>query len=374
MALQQELAGLLVVSLEQAVAAPYCGLLLADAGARVIKVERPEGDFARQYDKGADGHSVFFAWLNRGKQSIALDLAREDDARVFQTMLESADVFVSNLAPGALERRGFDWSKLQERNPGLVHCAISGYGASGPGARKKAYDGLVQGESGLCSVTGTEQDPARVGISVADISTGLTAYSAILRALIGRGKTGTGCRIEISMFDVLADWMNMPLLSQRYLGGSPPRLGLTHSFIAPYGAYATKGGEKVLLSVQNNREWQMLCRDVLAMPELADDPRFEDNSARLANRTVIDDVINSVFCKLSRVEAMARLDSVRIANAQLSTVDDLSVHECLNNQQVEFANAQIEVAALPVRQDGHRIERVPTLDEHGAQLRKEFAG
>ena len=372
MALNRELDGILVVSMEQAVAAPYCGLLLADAGARVIKVERPEGDFARLYDRGADGNSVFFAWLNRGKQSICIDMNDDEDAGLLRTMLSKADVFLSNLAPGALERRGLGWSELSKDNPGLINCSISGYGRAGAGAGKKAYDFLVQGESGLCSVTGIEAQPSRVGISMADISTGLTAFSAILRALIQRGSTGKGTDIDISMFDVLADWMNMPLLSHRYLGGAPPRLGLTHALIAPYGAFPVMDGEQVLLAVQSNREWQVFCKQVLGQPELAEDDRFADNPDRIANRDQIHQIIDGVFSRHSRQEVMQKLDDAHIANAQLSSVADLSSHEFLRNQTIQFGGTSLEVAELPVPAEAGRPCQVPILDEHGPLIRREF--
>ena len=225
MGLDNELDGTVVVSLEQAVAAPYCGLLLADAGARVIKIERPEGDFARGYDAGADGQSAIFAWLNRGKESICLNLKDVADTDLIRQILRQADVFVSNLAPGAVDRMGLTGEALRVDNPRLITCTISGYGDTGAAARKKAYDFLVQAESGICSVTGTEETPARVGISLTDLSTGLTAFSAILRALLQRGRTGQGIDLKISMFDVMADWMNMPLLAHRYMGGAPGRTG-----------------------------------------------------------------------------------------------------------------------------------------------------
>lgn len=374
MALEGELDGILVVSMEQAVAAPYCGLLLADAGARVIKVERPEGDFARLYDKGADGQSVFFAWLNRGKQSVCIDLNQPEDEQLLRSMLSKADVFLNNLAPGALQRRGLGWSDLSKNNPGLINCSISGYGTEGEAASKKAYDFLVQGESGLCAVTGVEEQPSRVGISIADISTGLTCYSAILRALIRRGKTGKGVDIAISMFDVLADWMNMPLLGHRYLGGAPARLGLTHGLIAPYGAFAVSDGSQVLLSVQSNREWQAFCEKVLERPELGEDPRFRDNPDRLANRDALHEAVDEVFSRHSREEVMRKLDDARIANAQLSTVGDLSKHPFLRNHMVRFGSAELQMADLPVPTSGQRHEDVPLLGEHSDAVRAEFAG
>lgn len=372
MGLNRELDGLLVVSIEQAVAAPYCGLLLADAGARVIKVERHEGDFARAYDKGVDGNSVFFAWLNRGKQSICLDLNGDEDTALLHRMLAKADIFVHNLAPGALEKRGFGADHLHRHNPGLITCEITGYGTTGAAADKKAYDFLVQAESGLCAVTGTPESPARVGISITDISTGLTAFSAILRALIQRGRTGKGAHLSIAMFDVLADWMNMPLLGHRYLGGAPARLGLTHALITPYGAYATKDGSQILIAIQNNREWAVFCDKILGKPEIAADPRFCDNPERVANRSGIDALINEAFAEKTRDQLIAEMNAARVACAQLSTVEDLSNHAFLREAQIRFGSAELAIADLPVQVDGERAVEVPLLDQHGTTIRQEF--
>ena len=309
MGLNKELEGMTVVSLEQAVAAPYCGLMLADAGARVIKVERPEGDFARGYDAGANGQSAIFAWLNRGKESICLNLKDPEDLAVMHRMLAKADVFVSNLAPGSVARMGLGGAELRRDNPGLITCIISGYGQSGAAAKKKAYDFLIQAESGLCSVTGSAESPARVGLSLTDLSTGLTAFSAILRALIQRGRTGRGIDLEISMFDVLADWMNMPLLAHRYMGGAPARSGLKHSFIAPYGAFECRDGAQVLISVQSNREFAALCRQVLQRPELPEDPRFSENPERYAHRDALDAIVADCFAQFTAAEMVDKLDA-----------------------------------------------------------------
>jgi len=372
MGLDAELSGVLVISLEQAVAAPYCGLLLADAGARVIKIERAEGDFARGYDKGADGQSTIFAWLNRGKESICLNLKDKDDHALLCRMLKTADVLVSNLAPGALGRMGLTGEQLRKDNPGLITCAVTGYGETGEAAQKKAYDFLVQGESGICAVTGTAESPVRVGVSITDISTGLTAFSAILRALIQRGRTGEGIDISISMFDVMADWMNMPLLTHRYSGGAPGRLGLTHSFVAPYGAFNCGDGGQILLSIQSNREFRVFCDEVLGDAGLADDPRFAENPDRFANREALNDVINKVFCTMTTSEVVAALDAARIANSRLNSVADLSEHRFLRNQMAHIGDAQIEMAALPVQTRNGSPEAVPALDQHGAAIRAEF--
>ncbi len=373
MGLNKELEGFLVVSLEQAVAAPYCGLLLADAGARVLKVERPEGDFARGYDSGAGGQSSIFAWLNRGKESICLNLKQESDMQVLRAALRSADVFVSNLAPGAVARMGLTGDALRLENPGLISCTISGYGETGSASKKKAYDFLVQGESGVCSVTGSEDAPARVGVSLTDLSTGLTAFSAILRALIQRGRTGQGVDLSVSMFDVMADWMNMPLLGHRYMGGAPARTGLMHSFISPYGAFACGDGSQVLLSVQSNREFAAFCTVVLKQPLLKDDMRFVDNPDRYANREELDQIVNNCFSALDAASVLALLDEAKIANARLNSVAEVSEHPFLRNATASIAGADISLAALPVQTDGGTPCNVPALDQHGASLRAEFA-
>jgi formyl-CoA transferase len=373
MGLDQELAGLLVVSMEQAVAAPYCGLMLADAGARVIKVERTEGDFARGYDQGADGKSVFFSWLNRGKESICIDLNQDADEALLRSMLKHADVFLHNLAPGALTRRGFGGEALREHNPGLITCEINGYGSSGPGAGKKAYDFLVQAESGICAINGTQEQPARVGISICDIASGQTAFSSILRALIQRGRTGTGVDISIAMFDVMADFMNFPLLAHRYLGGAPQRMGLTHPLIAPYGAYTVKDGSHILISIQSDREWCSFCGAILGQPELGADARFVNNTERVKHRKAMDEIINGVFGSHSADQMSQLLDDAKIANACLSSVEDLSNHQLIRNLVADFGGTKVNMADLPVVTDGERPTLVPALDQHGESVRSEFA-
>ncbi len=373
MGLDQELAGLLVVSMEQAVAAPYCGLMLADAGARVIKVERTEGDFARGYDQGADGKSVFFSWLNRGKESICIDLNQDVDEALLRSMLKRADVFLHNLAPGALTRRGFGGEVLREHNPGLITCEINGYGSSGLGARKKAYDFLVQAESGICAINGTQEQPARVGISICDIASGQTAFSSILRALIQRGRTGTGVDISIAMFDVMADFMNFPLLAHRYLGGAPQRMGLTHPLIAPYGAYTVKEDSHILIAIQSDREWCSFCGAILGQPELGADARFVNNTERVKHRKAMDEIINGVFGRYSADQMIQLLDDAKIANACLSSVEDLSGHQLIRNLVADFGGTKVNMADLPVATDGERPTLVPMLDQHGESVRSEFA-
>lgn len=373
MGLNRELDGIFVVSLEQAVAAPYCGMLLADAGARVVKVERPEGDFARSYDRGADGQSTIFAWLNHGKESVCIDLNDPGDEATLRAMLRQADIFLHNLAPGSLDRRGFGGAALRAENPGLITCDISGYGNEGVAATKKAYDFLIQAESGICAVTGTKESPSRVGISICDIGSGLTAFSAILRALIQRGRTGQGVDLSISMFDVMADWMNMPLMAHRYFGPAPQRLGLTHSFVAPYGAFGASDGQ-VLISIQNNREWAVFCDAILEQPELAQDARFADNPDRVANREALTAIINAVFGQFDTDDLLARLGTARIACARLSSVEDLSEHEFLRNLDLNFGGTRVSVADLPVKSDAKRAPLVPAIGEHTARIKQEFGG
>jgi len=371
MGLNRELDGMTVVSLEQAVAAPYCGVLLADAGARVIKVERPEGDFARSYDRGADGQSTIFAWLNHGKESISIDLNDPQDEALLHAMLRKADIFLHNLAPNALAKRGFGGTALRADNPGLITCEITGYGTEGAAAKRKAYDFLIQAEAGLCAVTGTADQPSRVGVSITDLSAGLTAFSAILRALIQRGRTGVGIDLSISMFDVIADWMNMPLLGHRYFGPAPQRLGLTHTFVAPYGAFTAADGI-VMLSIQNNREFKTFCAAILGQPELAEDARFADNPDRVENRDALTTIINDVFGERTREALIEDLETAKIACARLNEVADLSDHAFLRNQDVTIEGTVVSIADLPVQTDGPRETKAPSLGEHTARIKTEF--
>ena len=371
--LHQELDGVLVISIEQAVAAPYCGMLLADAGARVIKIERPEGDFARGYDKGADGQSSIFIWLNRGKESICLDLKDPQDKTLLRQMLAQADIMISNLAPGAIEKLGLGADELRRDNPALIACQINGYGAQGEGARKKAYDFLVQGESGVVAVTGSRDEPARVGVSLTDLSTGLTAFSAILRALHQRHRTQKGIDLEISMFDVMTDWMNMALCGHRYFGGAPERTGLTHSFVAPYGGYLCGDGRQVLLSIQNDREWQTFCGEILGQPELGTDPRFIHNTDRFAHKELLAEIITTCFADYKAAQIITMLDKSRIACARLNAVEDVSDHPFLKNRTVSMGDTEIQIADLPVRRQGGSVATAPLPDQHGRALREEFS-
>ncbi|MBU4530325.1 MAG: CoA transferase [Hoeflea sp.] len=371
----QPFKNLLVISIEQAVAAPFCSCKLADAGARVIKVERPEGDFARNYDRLADGHSSYFVWLNRGKQSVALDLKQPADRAVLKSMLARADVLIQNLARGAMARLGLDAEKLKADHPRLIQCNISGFGETGPYKDKKAYDLLVQAEAGLASITGTAEAPARVGVSVCDIATGMYAYAAILEALAVRGVTGEGAILDVSMFDAMADWMTVPLLQTRGSGENPPRLGLHHASIAPYGAYRCGDDRDVLFSIQNEREWLSFCTGVLGRPDVATDVRFSSPSARTANRGELDAIILEVLARSTAAEILASLDRARIANGLANTVKDVLAHPHLRQIAVEAGEGSVAMPAPPAirRGETQSYGRVPELDGDGDAIRREFA-
>ena len=321
---------LTVVSLEQAVAAPFATRQLADLGARVIKVERPGvGDFARHYDETVKGLSSHFVWLNRSKESVAVDLKSERGQEVVKALVARADVFVQNLAPGAAERLGLGAAELRARQPRLVHCSISGYGTGGPYTDKKAYDLLVQCESGLVSVTGTPDTPVKVGISVADIAAGMYAYSGILTALLRRGATGQGATLEVSMLEALAEWMGFPMYYGWYGGSDPVRSGASHSAIAPYGPFPCGDGGQVFLGIQNEREWAAFCTNVLDEPQLATDARFATNSLRVAHRDELTAVVAKAFAGLGTDTVVERLEQAGIANARLRDLHGLVEHEQL---------------------------------------------
>lgn len=319
--------GIVVVSLEHAVAAPFCTRQLADLGARVIKIERPEvGDFARQYDKRVRGEASYFVWINRGKESLTLDLKSEEGREILQTLLKDADVLVQNLAPGAAARMGLSVSALRPRHPKLIVCDISGYGDSGPYRDKKAYDLLIQAEAGLLSVTGTPEQVVRAGISVADIAAGMYAYSAILAALLQRAKTGEGSRIDVSMLEALAEWMGNPMYYS--FDSQPPaaRSGASHPSIYPYGTFQAGDGRTVLFGLQNEREWASFCQQVLDQPELMRDERFASNAVRSTNRQALKDVIETAFSTLSATQVTERLDRAGIGNAAVNTLHDVWDH------------------------------------------------
>jgi len=356
------------------VAAPFCTSRLADAGARVIKIERPEGDFARRYDHVAVGESAYFVWVNRGKESICLDIKDADDAQLLQRMVQQADVFIQNLAPGAAARAGFDSVQLRSANPKLITVDITGYGDSGPYRDMKAYDLLVQCESGLASITGAPQQPGRVGVSVCDIACGMFAHAGILEALLERQQTGLGKGLSVSLFDALADWMTVPLLYQEHTGDAPPRVGLRHPSIAPYGAYACSDGEQVVIAIQNEREWRNFCAAVLQRPDLLTDPRYSTNVLRCTNRPLLDQEINRVFGQLARSALTRRLQQAQIAFGAVNSVADLAQHPQLRRASVRTASGAIELVAPPVRVEGEQasLRPVPALGEHSDAIRREY--
>ena len=372
--MQRDLEGILVVSVEQAVAAPYVSGRLADAGARVIKVERPEGDFARGYDTLVHGESAYFVWLNRGKESICLDLKRPGDADVLAAIISQADIFIQNLAPGVIDRLGFAPDKLRTANPRLITCSISGYGDEGPYRELKAYDLLVQAESGLSSITGNVHGPARVGVSVCDIAAGMTAFQAVLQSLFARERTGRGRHVSVSLYHALSDWMNVPYLQFAYSGKTPDRAGLNHPTIAPYGAYPCGDGKSVLISIQNEREWAVLCRDVLDDAALATDPRFTNNSNRVANRAALDTIIRNVFGGVHREAIVQKLEQARIAYGRVSTLEDVAQHPQNRYVEIETPTGPVRCLAPGVLFDNTLPEfgRVPALGEHSQKLRAEF--
>lgn len=372
----RDLEGLLVVTLEQAVAAPYCSSRLADAGARVIKLERAEGDFARRYDADVKGLSAYFAWLNRGKESVRFDLKDPADAALLKRMLARADVYIQNLAPGAAERAGVGSAAMRAANPRLVTCDISGYGQDGPYRDMKAYDLLVQAESGLANVTGTPAEPGRVGVSVCDIACGMYAHQAILQALYARERGGAGHGIQVSLYHAMADWMNVPYLQYHYGGRTPPRPGLHHPTIAPYGHYPCGDGLGVLFSIQNEREWHSLCRDVLERPEIADDPRFATNTRRVENRAALDDIIAAAFGALDRETVMRRLEAARIAYGRLSTMADVESHPQNRYITVGSPSGPVRMLAPPpiVPGTAESYGDIPELGAHDATVRAEFGG
>jgi len=354
------LSGLLVVSLEQAVAAPMCTCRLADAGARVIKIERPEGDFARGYDKLAKGESAYFVWLNRGKESIVLDLGKPEDKALLEAMLAKADVFVQNLKPGAIAKLGFAVERLREKFPRLVVCSVSGYGETGPYAQRKAYDLLIQAESGLASVTGGPEAPARVGVSVVDVAAGMNAYESILEALLIRARTGEGAALSVSMFDAMADWMTVPLL-QHEGGKTPQRIGLAHPTISPYGVFKSKDGIDILISIQD--------------AALAADPDFATNVERVKRRDRTDGRVAKSFGSMIVEELSAKLAKADIAFARVNDPASLATHPHLKRIAVGIPGGEISYPAPARNRAGETrsYRPVPALGEHTAKIRAEFS-
>jgi formyl-CoA transferase len=363
--------GVTVVSLEQAVAAPFATRQLADLGARVIKVERPgTGDFARGYDESVHGQSSYFVWLNRSKESLTLDLKSPDGRVILDELLAGADVFVQNLAPGAAARLGLSAAELNPRLPRLVVCDVSGFGSSGPWADRKAYDLLVQAETGLMSLTGTAEDMVKVGISVADIAAGMYAFSGVLTSLLQRATTGSAPAVEVSLFEALAEWLGSPAYYTGYGGRPPGRVGGEHATIAPYGPYPTADGDVLIVAVQNDREWRTFCSDVLKDPALATDERFARNSARVANRTELNTLVSGRLAVLGTAAAVEQLDAAGIANARLRTVPQFLDHPVLRGRgrwcEVETPGGPVRALVPPVTLDGvtARMDPVPAVGEH----------
>jgi itaconate CoA-transferase len=366
------LSGLLVVSLEQAVAAPMCTCRLADAGARVIKIERPEGDFARFYDGFAHGECSYFVWLNRGKESVVLDLVKAEDKALLEAMLTRADIFVQNLKPGTVGKLGFPIARLRREYPRLICCSISGFGENGPFAARKAYDLLIQAEVGLASITGTTE-PSRVGVSVVDVATGMNAYEAILEALLARQRTDEGAELSLSMFDSIADWMAVPLMQQE-AGKPPQRVGLTHSAIAPYGAFPTRDGAEILIGVQNDREWRVLAEKVLGDADLAADPGFATNLARVQRRAETDRKVAAISSTLDAEQLMQKLSVADIAFARINDVAGLARHPHLRRITIGTPSGPVSYPAPAERRASasRHYGPVPALGEHTENARAEF--
>ena len=364
--------GLLVVAIEQAVSAPVCTLRLSDAGARVIKIERAEGETARNYDKTVHGISAYFAWLNRGKESVVLDLKVAEDLDLVKAMVAKADVFVQNLVPGAAERMGLSAKQLVKAHLRIIAVDIVGYGQDTDYRDMRAYDMLIQAESGICAVTGTPDVPSKVGVSVADIATGMNAHAMVLEALISRGITGKGRAIEVAMFDSMADWMSVPLLHLEYGKRETHRHGLSHASIYPYAPFTCLDGE-VIIAIQNNLEWARFCEGVLEQPALTKNVRFESNAQRVANRELVDVEVSQVLAKLSCAEAVAKLEANGIAWARVSTVADAARHKALRKFSVPLADGTMVDMPLPAGREVFMARPVPGLGEHTAKIRREFA-
>src|SRR5262245_48464910 len=370
---------LTVVSLEQAVAAPFATRQLADLGARVIKIERPGGgDFARGYDTTVKGLSSYFVWLNRSKESITLDLKKPGGSGILDRLLARADVFVQNVAPGASDRLGTSPSDLRARYPQLIVCSVSGYGSSGPYASRKAYDLLVQSEAGLLSLTGTEEAPAKVGISVADIAAGMYAYSGILTALLARASHGRGAIVDVSLFDALAEWMGAPAAYTEYGGSAPTRTGPHHASIAPYGPVVTADGDSVYIAIQNAREWTRLCTDVFSKPELATDQRFATNPLRVSHRHELATIIEGITSGLGTAELTRRLDLAQIAWARMNSMQDFVMHPQLTARErwrhVDTPAGTVRTLAPPVTIDDEpaTFRPVPSLGQHTDSILREL--
>lgn len=366
---------LLVVSLEQAVAAPFCSNRLAKAGARVIKVERAEGDFARGYDDVVNGESAYFVWLNQGKESMIANIKDVDDATLLHRILAQADVFIQNLAPGAAARAGLGSQDLRARYPQLICCDISGYGESGEYREMKAYDLLVQCESGMASITGTADAPGRIGVSACDINCGQQAYTAILEALIERESSGQGSIVQVSLFDGMAEWLAVPLLHYDYGGKIQPRVGISHATIAPYGAYTCRDGQQVVLAIQNDREWRRFCEQILGDAAIADDSRLSTPQIRADNRILLDSHIVPAFAELDIEQAVAKLQQAEIAFGRINDMAGLSQHPQLRRLTVDTPSGEAQVVEVAAIRSDRPEERpgVPALGEHDRAIRQEFS-
>lgn len=371
--MNKPLEGMLVVSLEQAVAAPIASCRLADAGARVIKIERPGGDFARGYDSAVFGEASYFVWANRGKESIVMDLKTAEDQALLHKILARADVWIQNLAPGATDRLGFGSADLRLANPNLVTCDISGYG-EGEYKEMKAYDLLVQCESGLVSISGSPEAYGRIGVSICDIGTGMNAYSGILEALFLRERTGKATGVQVSLFGTAADWMTVPLMQSDYGKKAPKRVGLNHPTISPYGGYQSKDGETVVISIQNNREWARLCSEVVEKPEMTNDPRFATNNARVENRAEVNAAISEAFGRYDKSRLVEKLREAKIAFGLVNSVVDLSTHPALRRWPMQVGGDTAQMVAPPVitEFDSGEFRPVPDLGQHTDQIRSEF--
>ena len=369
------LEGLLVVSIEQAVAAPLCTVRLADAGARVIKIERPDGETARHYDSTVEGMSAYFVWLNRGKESAALDLKSEADLALLHRMVAQADILVQNLAPGAIDRLGLGADVIAKEFPRLIAVSIVGYGQDTDYAAMRAYDMLVQAESGICAVTGTSDTPCKIGVSSADIATGMNAHAAILEALLMREKTGRGRVIEIAMFDGMVDWMAVPLLHYEYAGRETGRYGLAHASIYPYRSYACRDGSAIVIAIQHSGEWKRFCTDFLQRADLFADERFTTNVRRVANREALDAEVEPVFAAIDCEEAIRRLDDAQIAWGRVTEVRELPRHKALRRVDVALPNGKmVSVPKPPLRSAAFETPpAVPALGADTDRIRTEFA-
>lgn len=373
------LQGITIVSLEQAVAAPFATRQLADLGARVIKVERPDsGDFARNYDNTVKGMASHFVWLNRSKESITLDLKQDEAKLILDKLISKADVFIQNLAPGAVDRLGFSAAELKQKYPQLIICGISGYGSFGPYTNKKAYDLLIQCEAGLVSVTGTEDTPSKSGISIADIAAGMYTFTGILTAIIARYKSGKGAIIEVSMLEALAEWMGYPLYYSGYGESEPKRTGASHATIYPYGPFLAKDQKFVFMGIQNEREWVRFCEDVLKDDEIAVDVRFNTNSNRVCNKDSLKAIIENVFQKKDSNQIIDLLEEAKIANARLNTVNELIDHPQLKARdrwrEVDSPVGKLQALIPPVTFDEVEsvMNPIPSVGEHTEAILKEF--